>query len=135
MESKMCNTDTLDKLRALTAVLDELEQLYAQTKERDVELIANAITDMVLIVDNDGYIKYANPSTLRVLGYDPAILVGQNIGFIIGKNKKLSDMVNKTTEIVSLKKDEDSQATFMYVGEMKDLHFHLYIAVVRKVHE
>ena len=40
-------------------------------------LIENA-SDLVWILDEQGYFKYVSPSTRRILGYDPAYLKGRN---------------------------------------------------------
>jgi PAS domain S-box-containing protein len=41
-------------------------------------LIENA-SDMIWITDENGHVKYASPSTRRILGYDPESLMGKSI--------------------------------------------------------
>ena len=73
-------------------------------------------TDAIVIMDEHGTIRYANPATLDVFGYSPARLVGNNIaivqperlreahrlgvtGLLRGENNKLN---RRATESVGL---------------------------------
>lgn len=130
----MCTSETLQKLRDITEILDELDNLYISTKEREVELLANAVTDMVVILDDDGIITYANPSSSRVLGYDPKELLGTCFAKLSNASKlQVEDVLNKTTELVASKKNGDEQRVIMYVGDLSDPAFHFYIAIIRKM--
>jgi signal transduction histidine kinase len=45
--------------------------------ERRFQTLIEASSDIVLVLDEAGVIEYASPSVQRVLGYDPAALVGE----------------------------------------------------------
>ncbi|WP_334187719.1 EAL domain-containing protein [Noviherbaspirillum sp.] len=74
---------------------DELEaRVHARTRElvqataahKNAELLYRTLwettTDAVLILDMDDVIRYANPSTLQVLGYMPEELIGKDLATI-----------------------------------------------------
>ncbi|HEV2610340.1 MAG TPA: EAL domain-containing protein [Noviherbaspirillum sp.] len=74
---------------------DELEaRVHSRTRElalasaahQNAELLYRTLwettTDAVLILDMDDVIRYANPSTLRVLGYTPEELIGKDLATI-----------------------------------------------------
>ncbi len=128
----MSTVETLEKIKEMTDILDRLDEFYASHKEREVELLANALTDMVLLLDNNGVIKYANPSSFRVLGYDPKELEGRNVGNVIGETLRLESVVKTTIETNVRNKAGEYQHIYMYLGELKDTNFHLYIAIIRK---
>lgn len=129
----MSAAQTLEEIKRMTHVLDELDEFYASDKEREVELLANALTDMVLILDQDGVVKYANPSSFRVLGYDPTELVGRNISCIVGEAHNIAASVKTTLEMVVPNKHGEEQRIVIYFGELKDIGLHLYIVIIKKV--
>ncbi len=124
--------ETLLEIKRMTSVLDELDEFYASHKEREVELLANALTDMVLVLDAAGTIKYANPSSFRVLGYDPAELQGRNVATLIGETLDISASVNKTIDTNVHNKAGESQRIFIFIGELKDASLHLFITIIKK---
>jgi len=128
----MAETGTLEQIKKMTSILDELDEFYASNKEREVELLANALTDMVLVLEKDGTIKYANPSSYRVLGYDPAELIGKNVCGLVGENLDIVASVNTTIDINVHNKSGDVQRIFVYIGELKDVNFHLYLTIIKK---
>lgn len=128
----MIETGTLEKIKQMTSVLDELDEFYASNKEREVELLANALTDMVLVLESDGTIKYANPSSYRVLGYDPTELIGKNVSCLVGEKLDIVGLVNTTIDTNVHNKYGESQHIFVYVGELKDVNFHLYLTIIKK---
>ena len=121
----------IDNLRKLTHELDELDKEEASRKEREVYLLLNALTDMVIVSDNTNIIRYANPSSFRVLGYDPHELVGSDIDQILSVD---IDEKNINSSFVSTARNKDGCIipVHMYVGELKDGTIHLYISVIRK---
>ena len=62
------------------------ELAQASTAHQNAELMYRTLwettTDAVLILDMDDVIRYANPSTLRVLGYAPEELIGRDLATI-----------------------------------------------------
>lgn len=54
-----------------------IEQALRESEEK-YRLIANNMTDLVLIIDTTGYIKYASPSHETVLGFTPDLFIGKH---------------------------------------------------------
>ena len=125
----MCGSNTLSKLRAKTKELNIIEQQSSIDKERELLLLMRALTDMVIVVDETGLIKYANPSTYRVLGYDPIELVGKEFG-IVGKDIDVLANVDEHLKATFAGKTKDVDVD-IYIGELKDLRFHLFIVVIK----
>lgn len=54
------------------------EQALRESEERFRSLIENAL-DIITVLGSDGTVRYASPSVERILGYEPAELVGKKI--------------------------------------------------------
>lgn len=139
------STDTLEKIKELTESLNEAEKMEAQRRQRAMFLLLNGITDMVFVADSKGIIKFANPSSYRVLGYDPHDLVGQPIDTImseedaayqletINKMDTEAEVIGYGKDIVCKTKDGCNTKAHLYLGELKDNNVHLFIGVLHKV--
>jgi PAS domain S-box-containing protein len=57
----------------------EAEVEQARASELDLQRIAEHMRDLVSEVDGAGVYRYASPSYLRVLGYEPSSLIGRSI--------------------------------------------------------
>jgi diguanylate cyclase (GGDEF)-like protein/PAS domain S-box-containing protein len=73
---------TLEALSSQVALALESESLATdlhrrRSEERFRSLVQNT-SDMISVIDADGIIRYESPSVARILGYDPAELVGTN---------------------------------------------------------
>lgn len=68
-------------MQALRDANDELADDIHKRElvEAQLKLLANNATDAVFRVTLDGTFHYASPSTLQVLGVDPALVVGHNV--------------------------------------------------------
>jgi PAS domain-containing protein len=67
-------------LRQLTALRDNDRLMLAlRHKEQRFRLLVQNSTDVVTITEPDGTIKYISPAVSRVLGSEPAPMVGTNI--------------------------------------------------------
>ena len=71
----------LTALRATDHLLRRLDanMIKLRHKERRFRLLVQNSTDVVTISDPDGKIRYVSPAVRRVLGFEPAPLVGTNI--------------------------------------------------------
>ncbi|MGX5733315.1 diguanylate cyclase domain-containing protein [Bosea thiooxidans] len=79
-------------------------------KEADFRLLAEESSDMVTRIDADERILYASPSTERVLGWNPAQLVGTPA--LAGVN--LEDLPRVVQTIASLKRGDLDEARIIY---------------------
>lgn len=132
MQETLSKHSTIDKLRILSAELDLLDAEDSDKKEREVFLLLNAVTDMVVVTDVNGVIKYANPSSYRTIGYDPDALIGNDVSKFFDVHD-IATLVNKSTDTYANTKDGCSIPVHMYVGELRDGTVHLFIAIIRKV--
>ena len=79
-------------------------------KEADFRLLAEASSDMVTRIDFDERILYASPSSARVLGWDPAQLVGTPA--LAGVNPE--DLPRVEQAVAALKRGESEEARIIY---------------------
>lgn len=67
--------------RALLSVLED-EKIAAQalrsSEQRFRRLIENS-SDVIMVIDETGCVEFQSPSTQRILGYEPAQLMGKNV--------------------------------------------------------
>lgn len=73
----------IEKEREMNVQLEELVTERTQelrTAKNYLENVINNIGEALLLLDPDGRIKAANPAACRMLGYDPAALLGMAIG-------------------------------------------------------
>jgi PAS domain S-box-containing protein len=76
----------------------EMERTLAQRLERFQALVENA-SDIALVLDSNGMIRYASPAIERVLGYGPVELMGRRISRFLHANT-VSDMTNTIERFV-----------------------------------
>ncbi len=127
----MCSSKTLSKLRIKTKELNYLDHETAKEHERKVVSLVSALTDMVLVLDENGVIKYANPSSQRVLGYNPEDLVGFSFAEMISSEICIFEYVDKHIGYKLKNKDGQWVNTQLYIGEMSVLTLHLYIVIIK----
>ncbi len=77
------------------------EEMLQESEKHFRSLIENA-SDVIAVVDNLGYIKFMSPAVGPMLGYDPAELVGKNLGEIVHPD----DMEHSMTRIRRVAKGE-----------------------------
>ncbi len=74
-----------DELGNLAGVFNwmagELQDLYAKIRQREAHFRAliEKTSDLILVADRTGELVYASPSSIRVLGYSPAMLLGERL--------------------------------------------------------
>ena len=74
-----------DELGSLATVFNwmasELKDLYAKIHHREARFRAliEQTSDLILVANREGEVVYASPSSVRVLGCPPAMLVGQHL--------------------------------------------------------
>jgi PAS domain S-box-containing protein len=110
-------------------------------------MILNGLTDMVIVTNSEGIIRFANPASFRVLGYEPNELIGQSLDSLVVnkdiKHKKfISDYINEGyhREIIcsgrlgnARHKNGLTVPIYLYVGEMQEKLTHLFVGVIHKV--
>ncbi|PZR87201.1 MAG: diguanylate cyclase [Stutzerimonas stutzeri] len=79
-------------------------------KEADFRLLAEASSDMVMRIDFNERILYASPSTKRVLGWDPAQLIGTPA--LAGVNAE--DLPRVELTVAALKRGDIEEARIIY---------------------
>lgn len=127
----MSEAPTIERLRALSAELDEQERAEILRREREVYLLLNALTDMVVVSNDDGIIRFANPATFRVLGYDPGDLLDTNLCAILNC-PDLHGKVNTSLSTFAKTKSGDLIPIHMYIGSMKESNIQLIISIIRR---
>jgi len=67
-----------DDLGANDGLANRVEDVVEGTEATDTGVYLQGSTDIITVLDEDGTIEYVSPSIERVLGYDPASLVGED---------------------------------------------------------
>ena len=132
---------TLSEIKDLTTKLDELEQQEEiDRKSREMLLLLNGVTDMVIVSNTQHIIKFANPSSFRILGYDPQELIGKSLDIFKYNNKKcvkdyLSNnlSVGETKDIILKHKKGYHTLIHVYFGEMKDRVCTYYVLIMKDI--
>jgi PAS domain S-box-containing protein len=74
-------------LRALVACEDIHDRKQQESARRSIEeeyrLVVETASDAVISMDETGVIRFANPATLRIFGYDPEELVGNPLTLLM----------------------------------------------------
>lgn len=81
--------DNISLTRNLESKVDERTVELARSEERHRSLVQNS-SDVVTIVDDAGYIRYASPATERVFGYGPERVLGRKLVEIVHPDDRSS---------------------------------------------
>jgi PAS domain S-box-containing protein len=127
----MPEAPTIERLKILSRELDEQERAEILRREREVYLLLNALTDMVVVSNDAGIIRFANPATFRVLGYDPDDLLDTNICDILNC-PELAHKVDTSCVTMAKTKSGDLIPIHMYIGSMKESNIQLIISIIRR---
>ena len=59
----------------------ELQDLYSKIRHREARFRAliEETSDLILVANQEGELVYSSPSSLPILGYSPAMLVGRRL--------------------------------------------------------
>jgi len=94
----------------------KLEQALKRSEEK-YRLIAENMTDLVSIMDEDGVFSYLSPSYLQVLGYEPEALEGTSLFKLAHPDDLMSNMVSFSEMIDSSEtKTVEYRHKHMYKG-------------------
>lgn len=137
--------ELLEKIKVLTASLEEQETTSATRRQQAVLLLLECVTDMVFVTNIDGIIKFANPSSYKICGYVQEELVGKHINLFMSDEdvaiyKDCLTNINEQDEVLGCARDivvktkENKFITaHLYLGELKEENSHLFIGVLHKV--
>jgi PAS domain S-box-containing protein len=109
-----------NELANLAAVFNQtagkLDDLYSRLRASEARfrsLIENA-SDLILLMSESGEFLYASPSSYRVLGYSPGLLVGRSIReFVLAEEESIVDQLFSSTNL-TLNKDHRFELYFRH---------------------
>jgi PAS domain S-box-containing protein len=142
----------------LAAANEELRKEIADRKHAEEDLrsseekhrlVVETANDAVVSMDDNGTIQFANPATARILGYDPAELVGRPLTVIIPEfMRELHDRgfrrylatghrhINwQGTELTALRKDGREFPVEVSFGEMTRDGHQVFTGFIRDISE
>lgn len=81
----MAHETSKDLTAALPATRREPRGLHGEALDSAATLqaIVTTAVDAILVIDGTGVIRFANPATLRLFGYDSSELVGKNVSMVM----------------------------------------------------
>jgi len=116
-------------LRDTTAVLARVSRESEVLQERWGAVVDHA-ADAVLIANSRGHIRYVNRAVVRLLGVEPAQLVGTSLGALIPAHCMLSHPLN-LIDNDSLKRGQSSKAPVLCAGgKARELDIRIHEFVV-----
>ncbi len=140
---------TLDQIKNISAELDAWEESLPNktvmlVKEPAFSLLDD-FKDMVVVTDKDGIIKFANPQSFRVLGYEPSELIGKSVDILSSDSfthksriseylaSKKAKILGVGRSVVAKNKIGFSVNAYLYVNELKGEDEPLFVGVLHKV--
>lgn len=137
----------IEKIKQLSVALDQWEKIETKARERELFLVLNGFTDMVVVADIDGKIVFANESSYRVLGYDPTELSGKNVTILMSSTDALthtkkmneyttnkpSQIVGKGREVIAKHKEGYGVPVFINVGQFQEQNHKYFIGILHKI--
>lgn len=80
-----------DELEELQYLLEEilLQKFDALEQHDELYAVMKGLTEMLIVVSNDGMITMLNPTCEKILEYSPGELEGQSIEVLFGKKKEM----------------------------------------------
>lgn len=125
-------TENLEKIKDLSAKLDQAEQEDITRREGEIFNILRCFTDTAIVFDEIGNIKYVNQGCYRLLGYQPDELVDKSMEEI---TKGDYSKQNETNRIYLRTKDGCYIPCYMNLGSIKQIVPSLFVSVFRKIHK
>ena len=134
---------TMDQLKNVNAALDAWEESVLMLKGD--YCVLNNFKDMVVITDKNGIIRFANPSSYLVLGYEPQELIGKSVDILakceLGHKERISQyLVSKEWNLLGIGRSVKAKNktgfdvdTYLYVNELKGDGEPLFVGVLHKV--
>jgi PAS domain S-box-containing protein len=116
-EVSLNRLDLEGEVQIQAIVRDVSERKRAEEENRQLAMVANTTTNMVLLGNSEGYIEWVNPAFTRVTGYTLEEVIGKKPGKLLqgpNSNKMVADFIRsriksglgfKEVEIVNYKKD------------------------------
>jgi PAS domain S-box-containing protein len=116
-EVSLNRLDLEGEVQIQAIVRDVSERKKAEEENRQLAMVANITTNMVILASNEGRIEWVNPAFTRVTGYTLEEVIGRKPGsFLQGpdSDKKVADFIRsrfnarlgfKDVEIINYKKD------------------------------
>lgn len=139
-------TITAGALSLLSYKLRTYEASVA-SKERRLQIISDSLTDVLITIDSDSNITFANPATETVFGWKAEELVGKNITTLMPerlREKHLAGFTKylrtgkktiswKSLEVVGLRKDGTEFPIEISFGEFADESGKYFSAIMRDI--
>lgn len=75
----------LIKVRIQNARLEKANSML-RTSEESYRVVTESASDAIITIDENSVIQFANPAAEAVFGYQPAELIGQDLGILVPKN-------------------------------------------------
>ena len=116
-EVSLNRLDLEGEVQIQAIVRDVSERKRAEEENRQLAMVANTTTNMVILGDREGRIAWVNPAFTRVTGYRLEEVIGRKPGSFLqgpGSDKKVADFIRsqiksglgfKDVEIINYKKD------------------------------
>ncbi len=116
-EVSLNRLDLEGEVQIQAIVRDVSERKRAEEENRQLAMVANTTTNMVLLGNREGRIEWVNPAFTRVTGYTLEEVIGKKPGSFLqgpGSDKKVADFIRtkiksglgfKEAEIINYKKD------------------------------
>jgi len=82
LSSRGTGSDELGNLATVfNSMAGELQDLYSKIRHREARFRAliEETSDLILVANQEGELVYSSPSSLPILGYSPAMLVGRRL--------------------------------------------------------
>lgn len=105
------DSETISLVESFNKMADNLSSILIS---RDyVENIFQSISDAIVIVDEDGFIKTTNSATLDLLGYSREELIGRNAGILFGEESGEGDIRKMRYQLTNNKQMESFLTNYL----------------------
>lgn len=128
---------------------DKVNKPLMKIPSRHIDNLLNLLSDAVIVSDEDGVIKSANPYALNLFGYASEELIGKNVNILtpehirvehakyINEHKKTSvaKLIGKSRELGAVTKSGKSIHIELNISEFWENNKKSYVAVIRDITE
>ena len=112
----------------------KLAQIKMQQSDARYRILVETASDAVVSFDESGIVQFANPSTMRIFGYDPIELIGKPLSVLVpemmGRRGNWEGM-----EAIGLRKNGEQFPIEISLGELIKDGTRLFTGIIRDVSE